>query len=164
MLFRSGLDDIREALKMLDSEDTVDVVLRDALTTALSPSQFGIKAEEFLSALERNGLVVNRTTFGKESVRALQPNIIALGESGKVMIGNKLTAQTYDDLVGSFRSGNYENAINSLNTRSLTLGDYAANRVGQFVNGVSRSMRNGLLAGKYIFNGRYLGQIGRAHV
>lgn len=152
-----GLDDIREALKMLDSEDTVDVVLRDALTTALSPKQFGIKAEEFLSALERNGLVVNRTTFGKESVRALQPNIIALGESGKVMIGNKLTAQTYDDLVGSFRSGNYENAINSLNTRSLTLGDYAANRVGQFVNGVSRSMRNGLLAGKYIFNGRYLG-------
>jgi len=148
---------VKEALKLLGEDQNVDGIIRGALIDALKVEDFSLQGQAFLSALERNGMVVNKTTFGKESVKALQPNIVALGDSGYIMIGNKGVRQAYDDLVNSFRTGNYQQAIESLNTRSLTLGDYAANRVGQFINGVSRSMRNGLLAGKYIYNGRYLG-------
>ena len=148
---------VKEALKLLDEDQSIDGIIRGALIDALKVEDFSLQGQAFLSALERNGMVVNKTTFGKESVKALQPNIVALGDSGYIMIGNKGVRQAYDDLVNSFRTGNYQQAIESLNTRSLTLGDYAANRVGQFINGVSRSMRNGLLAGKYIYNGRYLG-------
>ena len=114
------------------------------------------KILQLRDGLETMGVVFNKKGAGKLDYKQLEPKLIQMDE-GTFMFGNVETKRVYDELMNSFNSGFFKAGLDNINTRSLTLGDYVLNRATAFVDGTSRSMRNGLLAGKYIFNGRYLG-------
>jgi len=114
------------------------------------------KIIQLRDGLETMGVVFRKEGAAKLDYKQMEPALLQLDE-GTFMFGNVETRRIYDELVNSFNSGFFKAGLDNINTRSLTLGDYVLNRATAFIDGTSRSMRNGLLAGKYIFNGRYLG-------